>query len=75
MVVTRMTKIFAWIVVILLNFFFVYFSILRGLQRGGDWQRLYLMACIFRKFFPLIIILVIIVVLIINCLLNLFFLF
>lgn len=49
MVVTPGAKIIAWIVVILLNFFFVFFSILRGLQRGEAWQRLYLMACIFRK--------------------------
>jgi hypothetical protein len=49
MVVTPGAKIIAWIAVILLNFFFVFFSILRGLQRGEAWQRLYLMACIFRK--------------------------
>lgn len=31
---------------IVLNLFFVYFSMLRGLQRGLDWQRLYCIACI-----------------------------
>jgi hypothetical protein len=48
MVVSTGVKVIAWIVVILINFFFVFFSILRGLERGADWQRLFLMACIFR---------------------------
>lgn len=37
-VVTRLFKVVAWIVIILLNLFFVFFSMLRGLQRGYDWQ-------------------------------------
>jgi hypothetical protein len=35
-----------WFVVILLDFFFVYFSILRGIQRGLVWQRGYAIACV-----------------------------
>lgn len=50
MVVTTMTKVFAWIIVVLINFFFIFFSILRGLERGYAWQRLFLMACVFRMF-------------------------
>jgi hypothetical protein len=45
-VVTKFAKAVAWVCVLLLNFFFVYFSILRGLQRGLDWQRLYCVACV-----------------------------
>ena len=41
-----MAKAFAWMGVFLLNFFFVYFSMMRGLQRGLDWQRLYCVACV-----------------------------
>lgn len=46
MVVTKFAKGLAWLLVIMLNFFFVYFSMLRGLQRGGRWQMVYLGACI-----------------------------
>jgi LPXTG-motif cell wall-anchored protein len=49
MVVTTGVKVLAWIVVVLINFFFVFFSLLRGLQRGDHWQKLFLMACIFRE--------------------------
>lgn len=45
-VVSKFAKGLAWVCVILLNFFFVYFSMLRGLQRGWDWQRLYCVACV-----------------------------
>jgi len=41
-----MVKTIAWAVVVLLNLFFVYFSLLRGLERGFEWQRLFLVACI-----------------------------
>jgi hypothetical protein len=45
-VVTKFAKAVAWVCVVLLNFFFVYFSMLRGLQRGLDWQRLFCVACV-----------------------------
>ena len=44
-VVTRQAKIVAWVVVILLNFFFILFSLLRGIERGTEWQKLFAMAC------------------------------
>ena len=43
---TKFAKGLAWVCVLLLNFFFVYFSMLRGLQRGLEWQRLYCVACV-----------------------------
>jgi hypothetical protein len=46
MVVSRGTKLFAWCLVVVLNLLFVFFSLLRGIQRGDDWQRLYLLACV-----------------------------
>lgn len=46
MVVSRTVKIFAWIAVATLNLFFVYFSLIRGLQRGYQWQQVFLMACV-----------------------------
>jgi hypothetical protein len=45
MVVSAWTKGLAWLGVVLLNLFFIYFSMLRGLQRGQDWQVMYLTAC------------------------------
>jgi hypothetical protein len=45
-VVSQWAKALAWVCVLLLNFFFVYFSMLRGLQRGLDWQRVYCVACV-----------------------------
>jgi hypothetical protein len=44
-VVSNAAKGLAWVCVALLNLFFVYFSVIRGLQRGLDWQRLYAIAC------------------------------
>jgi hypothetical protein len=41
-------KYIAWVIVIILNLFFVYFSIIRALQRGGNWQRGYAYACVFQ---------------------------
>lgn len=38
MIVTKYFKVIAWICVIFLNLFFIYFTMLRGLQRGYDWQ-------------------------------------
>ena len=32
-------------VVVLLNFFFIFFSLLRGLERGTEWQKLFAIAC------------------------------
>ena len=46
MVVSRVAKILAWCGVIVLNLFFIYFSMLRGLQRGHDWQIMYLVGCL-----------------------------
>jgi hypothetical protein len=48
-VVTRYAKGLAWVTVVAINLFFIYFSMLRGLQRGLDWQRSYMMGCILRK--------------------------
>lgn len=48
MVVSRSWKLLAWIVVICINLFFIYFSLLRGLERGSDWQQSYMTACIFQ---------------------------
>jgi len=46
MVVTKTAKRMAWLTVVVLNLFFVYFSMLRGLERGLAWQQTYLTACI-----------------------------
>lgn len=46
MVVSRWAKSVAWFGIFLLNLFFIYFSMLRGLQRGYDWQLMYLTACV-----------------------------
>lgn len=45
-VLTRKVKALAWCAVLLINIFFVYFTLLRGLERGLDWQRSFLFACI-----------------------------
>lgn len=45
-VVSRTMKSLIWSFVVLLNIFFVYFCILRGFERGVDWQRSYLVGCI-----------------------------
>ena len=46
MVVSYWMKVAAWVAVVIINLFFVYFSMLRGLERGQRWQNLFLMACI-----------------------------
>jgi hypothetical protein len=46
LVVTRLFKTLAWVFVILLNCCFIFFTMLRGLQRGDTWQRLYAIACL-----------------------------
>jgi hypothetical protein len=44
MVMPRAVKTAAWLLVIFTNFFFVYFAMVRGLERGLQWQRLFLVA-------------------------------
>ena len=46
MVVTPQVKVAAWLGVVMLNFFFIFFSLLRGIERGTEWQRLFAMACV-----------------------------
>lgn len=45
-VVTKAAKRLAWAVVIFINIYFVYFSVLRSISRSTAWQRDYLAACI-----------------------------
>mmetsp|Transcript_27249 Transcript_27249/g.46025 ORF Transcript_27249/g.46025 Transcript_27249/m.46025 type:complete len:363 (+) Transcript_27249:1704-2792(+) len=45
MVVTKMAKRVAWCVVVALNIYFVYFSVLRGITRSVSWQTDYVMVC------------------------------
>jgi hypothetical protein len=45
-VLPEYVKVVAWIVVVILNLFFVYFSLVRAMQRGYSWQILYAMACL-----------------------------
>lgn len=45
MVLSKFQKALLWTGVAIMNLFFVYFSILRGAQRGYAWQRNYAMAC------------------------------
>jgi hypothetical protein len=45
-VISKTLKSLAWVVVFVLNAFFVYFSLLRGLQRGRSWQVGYALACV-----------------------------
>lgn len=46
MIVPKYFKYFAWIIVFLLNILFIYFSLLRGLERGYKWQKIYVFACL-----------------------------
>lgn len=46
MIVSKTVKIVCWIVVLLLNFFFIFFAMLRGLERGQRWQTGYAVACV-----------------------------
>ena len=48
--VSRSAKYATWAVIVLLNLFFVYFSLLRGLERGLHWQRMFLVAAIIEIF-------------------------
>ncbi len=45
-VVKQWQKIVSAAVLVCLNLFFIYYSILRGYQKGITWQRAFLMACI-----------------------------
>ncbi len=45
-VMPKSLKAFAWICVFLLNAFFVYFTMLKGMQREESWQKGFLLACI-----------------------------
>jgi len=45
-VVTRLTKRLAILVLVVINVFFIYYSILIGFRRGISWQQSYLFACI-----------------------------
>ena len=47
---TKSFKILAWIVLILMNLFFVYFCLLRAMMREHNWQRGYVIACILQLF-------------------------
>ena len=54
-VVTRTAKRSAWILVIFLNIYFVYFSVLRGITRSTSWQMDYMLACIFQLFVEILV--------------------
>jgi hypothetical protein len=47
-VVHRGTKLAAWVAIIGINIFFVYYSILLGFERGLGWQRGFMIGCIFQ---------------------------
>lgn len=44
--VASSTKSLSWVVIIFVNAFSVYYSVLNGFQRGLQWQKSYLIACI-----------------------------
>merc|ERR1711939_499507 len=46
MVVTSTAKHITWLLIFLINLFFVYFTLLRAMQRDNSWQRGFLMACV-----------------------------
>jgi hypothetical protein len=50
MVVSRLFKALTWVVVLLVNLAMILFTMLRGLQRGDHWQRVYLFACLLQFF-------------------------
>ena len=54
-VVTKTTKRLAWLVVIVINIYFVYFSVLRGITRSTSWQVDYLLACILQLFVEILV--------------------
>lgn len=46
MVVTSTAKNITWLLIFLINLFFVYFTLLRSMQRNSSWQSGFLMACV-----------------------------
>ena len=49
-VVTRTAKRLAWLIVIMINIYFVYFALLRAMTRSRSWQLDYIVACMFQMF-------------------------
>jgi len=45
-IVNKWVQVLSWVVVILINLFFVFFSMLRGLERGKRWQKMFVTACL-----------------------------
>jgi hypothetical protein len=45
-VVTRTSKMMAWLAVIFMNLIFVTFTVLRAYQRGNSWQRAFVLGCV-----------------------------
>ena len=45
-VVTMRTRVLCYIFLVVINLFFAFYSILKGYQKGLDWQNSYLIACI-----------------------------
>ena len=54
-VVTKTAKRLAWLVVFVINIYFVYFSVLRGITRSTSWQVDYLLACILQLFVEIVV--------------------
>lgn len=46
MIVSKSVKAACWVFIVLLNLFFVFFAMLRGMERGSEWQRGYAVACV-----------------------------
>ena len=46
MIVSRSVKAACWVFIVVLNLFFVFFAMLRGMERGSEWQRGYAVACV-----------------------------
>jgi hypothetical protein len=53
--VSARTKGIAWLSIIIMNLFFIYYSIIRGIIRGKSWQYAYLSGCIAQILFEIII--------------------
>ena len=45
-VITMRTRVLCYVFLVAINFFFIFYSVLRGYQKGLDWQNAYLIACI-----------------------------
>lgn len=50
---TRNAKALAWIGIVVLNVFFVYFCLLKGYQKGLAWQQVYLASSIVQGLFEI----------------------